>query len=75
MTFFHPITQSAAVAQSAKAPNSNHKNASLMHTLDITHCCILEKTLNAIIPFSDIAAQWARTQVGNRKIINFLIVI
>ena len=34
---------SGGIAHSVRAPNSNHKVAILMPTLDITRCCVLGK--------------------------------
>ena len=53
-----------------RAPNSNRKVASLMPTLGVLHCCVLEKILNATFSASIGATQWIRKQVDNHKVIN-----
>ena len=60
---------SGVVAQSVGAPNSNSKVVSSIFTLELSRCCVLEKTLNANNPNRGGAAQWVRAKVANRKIV------
>ena len=61
---------SSGIAQYVKVPNSNLTIATLMPTLGIMCCCVFGKTINANISTSGGAAQWIRTQVGNRKVVS-----
>ena len=58
------------VPQFVRAPNGYCKVVSSLPTSGIARCCVFGKTLNAIIPTSEDAAQWIRAQFGNRQVVS-----